>query len=232
MTTIKHCGRHNNKKVAIVYKQVPGEDHMCLVLYTESMPSRLHDEVMKVIESAAGQSAKELADAMHRHIMADGTNCLNTVHTARLLQKVPTIQVVVTANSQSQVRLDILNDLLKKMESGEEATKQLADLDAQRGLANNQNQGRELGEPPRQAEYDTNALSAQEIIDAATASTSPGILSDADIAQQRTTQASKLRAEAQGMLNEAIRLEQEAAVLVPTTQKKSNARKPKTKTAA
>lgn len=229
MATIKHVGRHNNKKVAIVYKQVPGEDHMCLVLYTESMPSRLHDEVMKVIESAAGQSAKELADAMHRHIMADGTNCLNTVHTARLLQKVPTIQVVVTANSQSQVRLDILNDLLKKMESGEEATKQLADLDAQRGLATNKNQGRELGEPPRQAEYDANALSAQEIIDAAT---SPGILSDADIAQQRTTQANKLRAEAQGMLNEATRLEQEASVLVPTTQKKTNVRKPKTKTAA
>ena len=60
MSVLKHVGRHNNKKVAIVYRTVPSEDHMALVLYTESIPSLIHDEAMKCLESEIGQQAKEL----------------------------------------------------------------------------------------------------------------------------------------------------------------------------
>lgn len=207
---IKHVGKHNGKKVAIVYKQVPGEDHMCLVLYTESIPSRVHDEVMKVIESEMGQQAKELADALHRHVMADGNNCLLTIHRAGLMKKVPTIQVVVTPTSTSSVRLDILNDLLTKMEGGEEAIKKLADLDAQRGLGNGLPQGKDLGEATTSASVNPDVVENVA-----------GVLTDADIAKQRLEQAAKMKADATNLLAEAKRLEQEAKALTP---KKSNAR--------
>ena len=36
---IKHVGRHNNKRVVIAYRQVPDEDHMCLVIYSETLRS-------------------------------------------------------------------------------------------------------------------------------------------------------------------------------------------------
>ena len=63
---IKHVGKHNQRKVAIVYKTIPDETHMALVVYTDSLPSMIHDEAMKVLESEVGQNAKELADALFR----------------------------------------------------------------------------------------------------------------------------------------------------------------------
>ena len=30
---IKHIGKHGDRKVAIVFREVPGETHMCLVIY-------------------------------------------------------------------------------------------------------------------------------------------------------------------------------------------------------
>ena len=77
---LKHVGRHGEKKVVVAYNTVPGEDHMALVIYSDSLPSMLHDEVMKVIESPAGQSAKVLADALFRNIMPDGNNTLGSLH--------------------------------------------------------------------------------------------------------------------------------------------------------
>ena len=63
---IKHVGKHNQRRVAIVYRKVPDEAHMCLIAYTDSLPSMVHDEAMKCLESEVGQQAKELADALFR----------------------------------------------------------------------------------------------------------------------------------------------------------------------
>ena len=194
---IKHVGKHNQKRVAIVYRTVPDEDHMALVAYADSMPSMVHDEVMKVIESEIGQNAKELADALFRTIMADGTNCLTTLHKGGWLKKVPCNQVIVTPTAKSTCRLDELNKLLKKIEEGGDAAQALADMDANRGIKGVVQEGREVGQP------------AQPF----TGATSTDVLSDADLAAQRTTQAEKLEAEAKVLLAEAKRLKQEATQL-------------------
>ena len=222
---IKHVGRHNNKRVVIAYKQVPDEDHMCLVIYSESLPMRIHDEVMKVLESDIGQQANDFADALFRHTMADGVNCLNAIHRGGLLSKVPTNQVIVTPTSASSVRLDELNTILAEIAKGEEATNKLAKADAGQRF-----EGRDLGEPVK-----TTAASVN----------TDGVLSDADIANQRLAQATKMEAEAKSLLAEAKRLKDEANALAPkvtkakvtkakatttttTTAKKTNARKPTT----
>jgi hypothetical protein len=226
---IKHVGRHNNKRVVIAYKQVPDEDHMCLVIYSESLPMRIHDEVMKVLESEIGQQANDFADALFRHTMADGVNCLNAIHRGGLLSKVPTNQVIVTPTSASSVRLDELNTILAEIAKGEEATKKLANADAGQRW-----EGRELGEPAKAASVNTTSASIN----------TDGVLSDADIANQRLAQATKMEAEAKSLLAEAKRLKDEANALAPkvtkakvtkakattttTTAKKTNARKPTT----
>jgi hypothetical protein len=230
---IKHIGRHNTQRVVIAYRQIPDEDHMCLVVYSESLPMRIHDEVMKVLESAVGQDAKELADALFRHTMADGVNCLTALHKGGMLKKVPTNQVIVTPTAKSSVRLDELNKILNEMAQGAEATAKLAGLDSKPGFDGS----RELGEPSKTT----------------SASVGGDVLSDADIAQQRTAQANKLRADAHSLLAEATRLDGEATALAPkvkvtkakakatpatttttttTTAKKTNVRKPATKKAA
>jgi len=198
---IKHVGKHNQKRVAIVYRTVPDEDHMALVAYADSMPSMVHDEVMKVIESAVGQNAKELADALFRTTLADGTNCLTTLHKGGWLKKVPCNQVIVTPTSKSTCRLDELNNLLKKIEEGGDAAAALADLDANRGIKGVLQEGRELGQPTSDPTRTT------------AGSVSGDVLTDDVLSQQRLDQATKMEAEAKSLLAEAKRLKQEATQL-------------------
>lgn len=197
---IKHVGKHNQRRVAIVYRKVPDEGHMCLVAYTDSLPMMVHDEAMKCLESEVGQNAKDLADALFRTTMADGTNCLQTLHKGGWLKKVPCNQVIVTPTVKSTVRLDELNDILDKLEAGGEAATKLADIDANRGIKGVLQEGRELGQP---AQPFTGTPST----------TSADVLTDADLAAQRTAQADKMEAEAKQLLAEAKRLKQEATQL-------------------
>lgn len=207
---LKHVGRHGEKKVVIAYNTVPGEDHMALVIYSQNLPSMMHDEVMKVVESAAGQSAKVLADALFRNIMPDGNNTLGALHKGGYLKKVQTKQVILTPNAKSSVRLDELNEILKKMESGQEAMKAMADIDAGRGFADpdkaTKKQGRELGEPKKAAESAVNTS---------------GVLTDADLAKANLDQAAKMEAQAKTLIAEAKRLKEEAKSFAPTPKAKN-----------
>jgi hypothetical protein len=204
---LKHVGRHGEKKVVVAYNTVPGEDHMALVIYSDSLPSMLHDEVMKVIESPAGQTAKSLADALFRNIMPDGNNTLGALHKGGFLKKVQTKQVILKPNAKSSVRLDELNDILKKMEAGQEAVDAMAKIDAGRGYADpSKNIGRELGEPKKVAEAAVNTS---------------GVLTDADLASQRIDQATKMELQAKTLLAEAKRLKEEASSLAPKTKAKN-----------
>ena len=203
---LKHVGRHGEKKVVVAYNTVPGEDHMALVIYSDSLPSMLHDEVMKVIESPAGQTAKSLADALFRNIMPDGNNTLGALHKGGFLKKVQTKQVILKPNAKSSVRLDELNEILKKMEGSAEAAKKLADIDAGRGYADpSKNISRDVGEP----------------VKAEAAVNTSGVLTDADLANQRLDQATKMELQAKTLLAEAKRLKEEASSLAPKTKAKN-----------
>ena len=203
---LKHVGRHGEKKVVVAYNTVPGEDHMALVIYSDSLPSMLNDEVMKVIESPAGQTAKSLADALFRNIMPDGNNTLGALHKGGFLKKVQTKQVILKPNAKSSVRLDELNEILKKMEGSAEAAKKLADIDAGRGYADpSKNVSRDVGEPVKtEAAVNTS-----------------GVLTDADLANQRLDQATKMESQAKTLLAEAKRLKEEASSLAPKTKAKN-----------
>ena len=90
MAILKHIGRHGEKKVIVAYNKVPGEDHMALVMYSDMLPSMIHDEVMKVVEGQEGQQTQQLADALFRHIMPDGQNLLGSIHGGGFFKKVQT----------------------------------------------------------------------------------------------------------------------------------------------
>jgi hypothetical protein len=63
MAFMKHVGKHGDRKVCILFRQVPGEDHMCLVIYPEVLPAHWQDSIQKALESEAAQQSEELADA-------------------------------------------------------------------------------------------------------------------------------------------------------------------------
>lgn len=200
---IKHVGKHGDRKVAIVFREVPGEEHMSLVLYTETLPSHIHDSIMKVLESDVGQAAENLGDAMFRSFINDGRPMLQTLHQEGMIKKVQSKQIVVTPNATSHVSLEELNKIINEMKTGEEAVQRLADIDNNRGITGKVNPkddfGREVGGPAV-------GLSGANVAgsDAALA------LNDADIAKNMADQAARMEAEAKGLLAESARLKKEA----------------------
>ena len=209
---LKHVGKHNDKRCVIVFRKIPELDHMALVVYSDLLPRLVHDEVMRAVESPQGQAATEISEVLFRTIMADGTNCLESLHRNGLMKKVPTNQVLVTPTTTSSVRLDELNDILDEMAKGQEAMERLQNLDANRGLT-----GKKNNTPPRRAEIqelgEKRTREAQGNTSAA--EMLAGMLSDTDLAAQRVEQAQKMEATAQQLLAEAARLKAEAESLSP-----------------
>jgi hypothetical protein len=234
---LKHVVKHNSRKAALLYRQVPNEDHMCLLVYSDLLPRMIHDEIMKVLESPVGQQANDLADALFRNIMPDGKNTLQVLHVEGMIQKVPCNQVIVQANPKSSVRLDELNSILNEMATGQEAVQRLAELDAkvtgwtpaqqtEQNAKNaakkkaRQEEGREVGVPP-------NAAKPVDIPQLNT-----GVLSDTQIAANLLEQAERMKQQAVSMLAEVTRLTNEAVALTPKPAvkvRKTNVAKTKVK---
>lgn len=199
---IKHVGKHGDRKVAILFREVPGEDHMCLVVYPDVMPSHMHDALIKAIETPEAQQAEQLADAVHSKLFPDGRPMLTALHAEGMIKKVQTEQVVVTPTPTATVKLSELNNILREMKTGEQAISKLAELDANSGYTGKairrDDFGRELRPPPAAR---NNLMGSNQALD------------DSALAANFRQQAAKMEAEAKGLLAESARLAKEAAAL-------------------
>lgn len=128
MKYTKHVGKHGNRKLAIVFREVPGEPHMALVVYTDLLNQNIHDPLMHCLESDIGQQSESLADALNRSYTRDGHVILQKLHAEGLLKKVNTEQIVVLHGPNAQCKLSELNEILNKMNQGKAALQQLDEL--------------------------------------------------------------------------------------------------------
>jgi hypothetical protein len=201
MNFVKHVGKHGDRKIALLFRQVPGEDHMCLLVYPEVLPAHWHDAIMKVIESDIGQQAEELADALSRSLLPDGRVILNTLHEERMIKKVRTSDVIMIPRTDASIRLDELNKMLNEMKLGAQAIKKMAEADATRGL---------VDAPTKraaEAKFKAGRQAAQ--------APAQGALSDRDLAGDMLTQAQRMEVEAKSMIAEASRMKKEAEKMFP-----------------
>jgi len=108
---LKHIGKmkHNDAKVCVIYRTLPGDAHSALVLGTSTLPDQYHNALMQVIESQDGQQANELGDALSTRYFPDGTNMLEQMHLTGKLVKVATDKVWMTPTPADQISLDELN---------------------------------------------------------------------------------------------------------------------------
>lgn len=210
---LKHIGRHGDRKVAIIFREIPGEDHMCLVIYPEVLPTHIHDTVMKVLESPSGQQENTLANALHRNLLPDGRVILEALHKEGMLKKIPTSQVIVTPTASSSVKLDELNRLVKEMESGDEARKRMEQIDQSQGLVDPAVKREQEREFKRQRLEQEAAMARQGIPPAQADSTNA--LDDKSLAANMVAQAKKMEAEARGLIAEAARMKKEAERMFP-----------------
>jgi len=228
MAFMKHIGKHGDRKVCILFRQVPGEDHMCLCIYPEVLPAHWQDTIQKALESDVAQQSEELADALHRSFLPDGRAVLETLHQERMIKKLRTSDIIVTPTPDAKIRLDELNKMLNEMKQGEAAIKKMADNDASRGMV--------APDIKRRAEAEYKAGQAQKADPAYVAPPSlkagqDGALSDRDIAANMLAQAKAMEVNARSMVAEAARMKKEAERMDPTVSARVTATVPVTATA-
>ena len=113
---MKHVGkmRNNAARVVVAYRTLPGEPLQCLVVGTQGLGDSYHDTLMSLVESDSAQQANELADILSARRFPDGTNMLGYLHSNNHLKKVATNLVLMTPDSQTQIQLDQLNEIIAK----------------------------------------------------------------------------------------------------------------------
>ena len=207
---IKHVGKQGEKRVAVVFREVPGEDHMALVCYPDSLKQSLHDDLMNAIQSTKGQEANHLGEALHGITGSDGDNILAVLHREGFMKKVRTQDIIMMPRPNAVgARLDEINEIIRGLETGSEAAQKMAQLDAESGLADPAKQ-----EAGRQAAANV------------AGTTSQGVLGDADIARNLVQQAEQMKAQMATLETEVARLMEEAVALDPSLQPKKKRGRP------
>lgn len=204
MSFLRHVGKHGDRKVAVIFREVPGEPHMCLVTYTELLGQNIHDPMISCIESDIGQSSENLADALNRTFTRDGRPILQVLHVEGQLKKVNTELIVMTPQPNTRIKLNELNKILDEMKQGEAAVKRLAEMDKSLGIQDpnfvRKMKGDMLNEQINQNKNPVQAASSD-------------ILGDDQLANNLRQQAQRMNAEAKGLMAEAERLLKEAAAM-------------------
>jgi hypothetical protein len=195
MAALKHVGRvvKTKKKCAVAYRVLPGEPDNCLVVFTESLDAADHDSLINLIESNAGQTADEFADAMARSSLSDGRNMLAGFHKTGKLTKVATNLIEMTPNNNTSLPLDELNKTIAEQKGV-----------TVNDLAMKDPQGATIAEVKDAPVADPAA--------SYTAPATPEVVTDEALAAQ-------YRSQADSLFKEAKTLREQAEELVPTKRK-------------
>jgi len=115
---IKHVGRHagTGQRLSVVFMSLPDEPDSALAVYSDTLPDRYHDSYMEAIESNEGQSTNNLYEVLSRKVFWHGKVMLDTLHSEGHLSKIPTNQIIMTPNTQTNVPLNEINDAMNSTE--------------------------------------------------------------------------------------------------------------------
>ena len=76
----KHVGKYGEKPCLVVFRELPGEADYCLIVQTDTLDSRQHDDLMNVVVSAEAQESNDISQVLHRRQFTDGSNVLTGLH--------------------------------------------------------------------------------------------------------------------------------------------------------
>lgn len=196
MPDLKHIGRVRNSKrrAVIAYRTIPGDPYHALVVYTDLLSDLYHNDIMRLLESPAGQDSYEFSEIMMRSSFTDGKNMLSSLHEAGRLVKISTKEIEMTPNTHTVLGLDQLNDLIA----------------SQNGVSIEDIAVKPVTKSKAKIQEST------EVQEVATVNELPNTvlepLSDADLAR-------KYRSDADRLSKEAAQLRRMAEELVPTKKK-------------
>lgn len=189
---LKHVGKlRNGRKVIVAFRTVPGEPENCVVVATESLDADQHDTLINLVESNAGQSVNDLAEAMARTQLPDGRIMLEAFHAQGKMVKYPTQDVIMLPNSNTSIPLNELNAATAEADGISVA---------------------DLGVKPKGVKKTTTATQTTAAQPTTTQASADGVLTDEQLA-------TSYRSQADAMFKEAKKLREQAEKLSPTKKK-------------
>lgn len=119
MKTLKHVGKLKNTgaKLLVVFRTLPGESNMALVLPTSTLPDQYHDALIQLVESDQAQSTNELGEIMFIRRFPDGRPMLQAMQADGRMQKVSTSLVLMTPTLSDSIQLDELNSMIAQQKN-------------------------------------------------------------------------------------------------------------------
>jgi hypothetical protein len=180
MANLKHVGQIANTgmKCIVVFREIYDENgnvvepDNCLIVETERLPDMEHDDMVRVVESPAGQEAVQFYEIAHRSMFADGINMLVKLNHRGYLKKYPTDKILMTPNSYTSIPLSEINEIVRKQNTG------MSPQDIQNSMQD------DTDKPPRTS----TSLSQSQTIDQAV-DTSEAVIDDSKLAQTMLDQA-------------------------------------------
>jgi hypothetical protein len=111
---LKHIGRMKNTgvKILTIFRTLPGESNMALVLPVSNLSDSYHDSIMTVVETTQAQDAFELGEMLFIRTFPDGRPMLQALQADGRLQKVATDLVIMSPTANDSIQLDQLNVLI------------------------------------------------------------------------------------------------------------------------
>jgi hypothetical protein len=116
---LKHIGRMKNTgvKILTIFRTLPGESNMALVLPVSNLSDSYHDSIMTVVESTQAQDAFELGEMLFIRTFPDGRPMLQALQADGRLQKVATDSVIMSPTANDSIQLDQLNVLVAEQKN-------------------------------------------------------------------------------------------------------------------
>lgn len=115
---MKHVGKFGEKPCVVIFRELPGETEYCLIVQTDTLDGRQHDDLMNVVQSLEAQEANDISEVLHRRQFTDGTNMLSSLHYSKKLQKVPVGHVSLTPTPSQKISLAEVNVEINKIKGG------------------------------------------------------------------------------------------------------------------
>jgi hypothetical protein len=204
---LKHIGRMKNTgvKILTIFRTLPGESNMALVLPVSNLSDSYHDSIMTVVESTQAQDAFELGEMLFIRTFPDGRPMLQALQADGRLQKVATDLVIMSPTANDSIQLDQLNVLIAE----------------QRNCTIDDLYTFVSGAPKKS---DATVQDIAEVKDLASQPSNEPLKATGDTALSDRDIAKSYRSQADAMYKEAARLRKEADELDPPQKKATKAK--------
>jgi hypothetical protein len=204
---LKHIGRMKNTgvKILTIFRTLPGESNMALVLPVSNLSDSYHDSIMTVVETDQAQETFELGEILFTRTFPDGRPILQALQADGRLQKVATDLVIMSPTANDSIPLDQLNVLIAE----------------QRNCTIDDLYTFVAGAPKKS---DATVQNVAEVKDLASQPSNEPLKATGDTALTDKDIAKSYRSQADAMYKEAARLRKEADELDPPQKKATKAK--------